>query len=69
MFAFTRPGDEATQAFAHGLGAEWAGGSDTAPPEELDAAIVFASDGALIPAALRTLAKGGVGRLRRHSHV
>ncbi len=60
VFAFTRPGDEATQAFAHGLGAEWAGGSDTAPPEELDAAIVFASDGALIPAALRTLAKGGV---------
>jgi len=60
VFAFTRPGDERTQAFARSLGAEWAGGSETAPPEELDAAIVFASDGALIPAALRMLAKGGV---------
>jgi propanol-preferring alcohol dehydrogenase len=60
VFAFTRPGDEETQAFARSLGAEWAGGSDSTPPEELDAVIVFASDGALVPAALRMLAKGGV---------
>ncbi len=60
VFAFTRPGDEATQAFARTLGAEWAGDSTTAPPEELDGAIVFAADGALIPGALRMLAKGGV---------
>jgi propanol-preferring alcohol dehydrogenase len=59
VFAFTRPGDEATQAFALRVGAEWAGGSDEAPPEELDAAIVFASAGELVPAALRALAKGG----------
>jgi alcohol dehydrogenase, propanol-preferring len=60
VFAFTRPGDRRTQAFAYGLGAEWAGDSDTAPPEQLDAAIVFASDGALVPGALGMLAKGGV---------
>jgi alcohol dehydrogenase, propanol-preferring len=60
VFAFTRPGDEEGQQFAHGLGAEWAGGSDERPPEELDAAIIFAPVGELVPAALRVLAKGGV---------
>jgi propanol-preferring alcohol dehydrogenase len=59
VFAFTRPGDEATQAFALELGAAWAGGSDQAPPEELDAAIIFAPDGRLVPIALRALAPGG----------
>ncbi|MDX6625502.1 MAG: alcohol dehydrogenase, propanol-preferring [Solirubrobacterales bacterium] len=58
VFAFTRPGDEATQSFARELGAEWAGGSDQLPPEELDGAIVFASLGALMPTALRAGAKG-----------
>ena len=58
VFAFTRPGDAATQEFARGLGAEWAGGSDEAPPEELDGAIVFAAAGELMPAALRVSAKG-----------
>jgi propanol-preferring alcohol dehydrogenase len=60
LFAFTRPGDKATQQAAIQLGAVWAGGSDEMPPEKLDAAIVFASVGSLVPAALRTLAKGGV---------
>jgi alcohol dehydrogenase, propanol-preferring len=60
VFAFTRPGDTEGQAFARELGAEWAGGSDDAPPEELDAAILFAPAGELVPTALRTLAKGGV---------
>lgn len=60
VFAFTRPGDDAGQRFARDLGATWAGGSDEPPPEELDAAIVFAPAGALVPAALRTVAKGGV---------
>lgn len=59
VFAFTHPGDEAGQASARELGAEWAGDSLTAPPEELDAAIIFASAGELVPAALRALAKGG----------
>jgi alcohol dehydrogenase, propanol-preferring len=59
VFAFTRPGDEETQAFARELGAEWAGSSEEAPPEELDAAILFAPAGQLVPAALRVLAKGG----------
>ncbi len=59
VFAFTRPGDEQAQAFARSLGAEWAGGSDEAPPEPLDAAIIFAAVGALVPAALRATAKGG----------
>ena len=59
VFAFTRPGDGEAQAFALGLGAEWAGGSDQRPPEELDAAILFAPVGALVPAALRALARGG----------
>jgi propanol-preferring alcohol dehydrogenase len=58
VFAFTRPGDAETQEFARALGAEWAGGSDEAPPEELDGAIVFAAVGALMPAALRVSAKG-----------
>jgi propanol-preferring alcohol dehydrogenase len=60
VFAFTRPGDEAAQALALELGAEWVGGSDGPAPEELDAAIVFAPVGGLVPAALRASAKGAV---------
>ena len=60
LFAFTRPGDKATQQAAKKLGAVWAGGSDEMPPDKLDAAIIFASVGSLVPAALRSLAKGGV---------
>jgi alcohol dehydrogenase, propanol-preferring len=60
VFAFTRPGDAEGQDFARGLGAEWAGGSDELPPEELDAAIIFAPVGALVPAALRATRKAGV---------
>src|ERR1700693_711098 len=60
IFAFTRPGDKAGQESARKLGAVWAGGSDEMPPEKLDAAIIFAAVGALVPAALRALAKGGV---------
>jgi alcohol dehydrogenase, propanol-preferring len=60
VFAFTRPGDGEGQAFARELGAVWAGGSDESPPEELDAAIIFAPVGALVPAALAALAKGGI---------
>jgi len=59
VFAFTRPGDAAGQAFARTLGAVWAGPSDAPPPEPLDAAIIFAPVGALVPAALRAVAKGG----------
>jgi propanol-preferring alcohol dehydrogenase len=59
VFAFTRPGDKETQAFALELGAEWAGASADPPPEELDAAIIFAPAGDLVPVALRALAKGG----------
>jgi len=59
VFAFTRPGDQTAQSFARELGAAWAGGSEEKPPEELDAAIVFAPDGALVPLALRALARGG----------
>ena len=59
VFAFTKPGDHEGQSFARDLGAVWAGGSDETPPEELEAAIIFAPDGALIPAALRAVAKGG----------
>ena len=59
VFAFTRQGDAAAQAFARRLGAVWAGDSDTAPPEPLDAAIIFAPVGALVPAALRAVRKGG----------
>jgi propanol-preferring alcohol dehydrogenase len=58
VFAFTRAGDEETQAFARGLGAEWAGSSEEMPPEQLDGAIVFAAAGELMPAALRASAKG-----------
>jgi alcohol dehydrogenase, propanol-preferring len=60
IFAFTSPGDEEAQRFALELGAVWAGDSTEPPPEELDAAIVLAPVGALVPAALRTVAKGGV---------
>ena len=59
VLAFTRPGDATTQAFALELGATWAGPSDAAPPEPLDAAIIFAPDGALVPAALRAVRPGG----------
>jgi propanol-preferring alcohol dehydrogenase len=59
VFAFTRPGDDAAQAFAHGLGAVWAGGSDETPPKPLDAALIFAPVGALVPAALAATKKGG----------
>ena len=60
VFAFTTPGDTTAQEFARRLGAKWAGGSDEAPPETLDAAIIFAPVGALVPAALRVLERGGV---------
>ena len=60
VFAFTRPGDVDSQDFARKLGAEWAGGSDEAAPEELDAAIIYAPVGALVPRALRALRKGGI---------
>lgn len=59
VHAFTRPGDGAGQTFARSLGAVWAGGSDEAPPEPLDAAIIFAPAGELVPAALRAVRKGG----------
>jgi len=59
VFAFTSPKDEEAQEFARQLGAEWAGSSEEAPPEELDAAIIFAPVGALVPAALRAVARGG----------
>ena len=59
VFAFTRPGDVSGQEFARSLGAEWAGSSDEPPPEPLDAAILFAPVGALVPAALTAVAKGG----------
>jgi propanol-preferring alcohol dehydrogenase len=59
VYAFTRPADLATQAFARSLGAVWAGGSNERPPEPLDAAIVFAPAGELVPAALRVVRKGG----------
>jgi propanol-preferring alcohol dehydrogenase len=59
VFAFTRPGDEAGQRFARELGAVWAGASDERPPEELDAAIIFAPVGALVPTALAAVAKAG----------
>lgn len=60
VHAFTRPGDHDAQSFARSLGAVWAGGSDEAPPEPLDAAILFAPVGALVPAALRVVRPGGV---------
>jgi alcohol dehydrogenase, propanol-preferring len=60
VFAFTRPGDETGQAFARSLGAAWAGGSDETAPDLLDAAMIFAPAGALVPAALGAVRKGGV---------
>jgi alcohol dehydrogenase, propanol-preferring len=60
LFVFTRPGDIGGQGAARKMGAVWAGGSDELPPEKLDAAIIFASVGPLVPAALRALAKGGI---------
>ena len=59
VYSFTKPGDGKGQEFARKLGAVWAGGSDEQPPEKLDAAIIFAPVGALVPAALRALVKGG----------
>jgi propanol-preferring alcohol dehydrogenase len=59
VYAFTRPGDQQAQQFARNLGAAWAGGSDQRPPEELDAAVIFAPVGALVPAALAAIRKGG----------
>jgi len=59
VFAFTREGDERGQAFARALGCAWAGGSNEAPPEQLDAAIIFAPVGALVPQALAQVRKGG----------
>ena len=59
VYAFARPGDEAAMAFARQLGCAWAGGSDETPPEPLDAAILFAPDGRLVPLALRAVRKGG----------
>jgi propanol-preferring alcohol dehydrogenase len=60
VYGFTRPGDDEAQAFARGLGATWAGASGEAPPEPLDAAIIFAPVGALVPEALRRTARGGI---------
>ena len=59
VFAFTKPGDTTTQAFARSLGGVWAGGSDEAAPEPLDIAIIFATVGALVPVALKAVRKGG----------
>ncbi len=59
VYAFTRPGDRRGQEFARGLGAVWAGSSDQRPPEPLDAALIFAPVGALVPVALAAIAKGG----------
>jgi propanol-preferring alcohol dehydrogenase len=59
VFAFTKPGDLATQAFARSLGATWAGASDELPPQALDAAIIFATAGQLVPLALKAVRKGG----------
>jgi propanol-preferring alcohol dehydrogenase len=60
VYALTRPGDTVAQEFAAELGAEWVGGSDETPPELLDAAVIFAPVGALVPAALRAVRKGGI---------
>src|SRR5262249_13399573 len=59
VFAFTRPGDDSSQAFARSLGTEWAGASTDRPPEPLDAGIIFAAVGELVPQALAAVAKGG----------
>ncbi|OPX85141.1 MAG: Alcohol dehydrogenase [Pelotomaculum sp. PtaB.Bin104] len=60
VYAFTRAGDDEAQRFARAMGAVWAGDSQEQPPEELEAAIIFAPDGALVPAALRAVARGGI---------
>jgi alcohol dehydrogenase, propanol-preferring len=60
VYAFTRPGDEASQSFARELGAAWASGTDASPPEPIEAAIIFAPAGELVPLALRHTAKGGI---------
>ncbi len=60
VYAFTRPGDLESQVFARELGAVWAGGSDESPPERLEAALIFAPVGALVPQALRAVEKGGI---------
>ncbi|MEX3972701.1 zinc-dependent alcohol dehydrogenase family protein [Paraburkholderia caribensis] len=60
VYAFTRPGDDTAQQLARRLGATWAGGSDEAPPEPLDAALIFAPVGALVPTALKAVVKGGI---------
>jgi propanol-preferring alcohol dehydrogenase len=60
VYAFTRPGDKRGQSFARDLGAVWAGGSDVHPPDLLDAAIIFAPVGSLVPSALRAVVKGGI---------
>jgi propanol-preferring alcohol dehydrogenase len=60
VYAFTRPGDAEAQSFARQLGADWAGDSTSLPPEQLDAAILYAPVGALVPAALRAVARGGI---------
>ncbi len=67
VYAFTSPGDTEAQIFARELGVVWAGGSDQAPPEPLDAAIIFAPVGPLVPAALRAVERGGSG-MCRHPH-
>ncbi len=59
VYAFTRPGDKKGQEFAKNIGAQWAGGSDTLPPQKLDAAIIFAPVGPLVPQALKSIKKGG----------
>jgi propanol-preferring alcohol dehydrogenase len=60
IYAFTRPGDKQAEKFALELGAVWAGGSNERPPAQLDAAIIFAPVGALVPQALRAVGKGGI---------
>ncbi|HSK29688.1 MAG TPA: zinc-dependent alcohol dehydrogenase family protein, partial [Candidatus Limnocylindria bacterium] len=60
IYAFTRPGDDEAKTFALDIGAVWAGGSDELPPEKLDAAIIFAPVGALVPQALKAVGKGGI---------
>ncbi|MDP9130893.1 MAG: zinc-dependent alcohol dehydrogenase family protein [Candidatus Binatota bacterium] len=60
IYAFTRPGDESAQQFAMSLGAVWAGGSNQTPPQQLDAAIIFAPAGELVPLALKAVGKGGI---------
>ena len=68
VFAFTRPSDVEGQQFAVSLGALWAGGSDQPPPEPLDAAIIFAPVGSLVPIGAQGRAEGRVRRMRRDSH-